>query len=76
MPLDTDKACPVAIGHRDSIQQEMLKRYLSDLLGELCLSVSVVPLPGFCPCSITILGESNRIPVVHVPPHIVLGAKV
>ena len=41
MPLDTDKACPVAKGHRDSIQQEMLKRYLSDLLGELCLLVSV-----------------------------------
>ena len=40
MPLDTDKACPVAKGHRDSIQQEMLKRYLSDLLGEHCLSVS------------------------------------
>ena len=43
----TGSACPVAIGHRDSIQQEMLKRYLSDLLGEPCLIVSVVPLPGF-----------------------------
>ena len=39
----TGSACPVAIGHRDSIQQEMLKRYLSDLLGELCLFASVVP---------------------------------
>ena len=36
----TGSACPVAIGHRDSIQQEMLKRYLSDLLGELCLFAS------------------------------------
>ena len=42
----TGSACPVAIGHRDSIQQEMLKRYLSDLLGEPCLFASVVPLPG------------------------------
>ena len=42
MPLDTDKACPVAKGHRDSIQQEMLKRYLSDLLGEHCLLVSAL----------------------------------
>ena len=41
--------CPVAIGHRDSIQQEMLKQYLSDLLGEPCLFASVVPLPGIKP---------------------------
>ena len=37
----TGSACPVAIGHRDSIQQEMLKRYLSDLLGEPCLITGV-----------------------------------
>ena len=37
----------MAIGHRDSIQQEMLKERLSDLLGEPCLFASVVPLPGF-----------------------------
>ena len=43
----TGSACPVAIGHRDSIQQEMLKERHSDLLGELCLFASVVPLPGF-----------------------------
>ena len=42
----TGSACPVAIGHRDSIQQEMLKERLSDLLGEPCLFASVVPLPG------------------------------
>ena len=38
----TGSACPVAIGHRDSIQQEMLKERLSDLLGELCLFASAV----------------------------------
>ena len=43
----TGSACPVAIGHRVSIQQEMLKERHSDLLGELCLFASVVPLPGF-----------------------------
>ena len=32
----------MAIGHRDSIQQEMLKERLSDLLGELCLFASAV----------------------------------
>ena len=37
----TGSACPVAIGHGDSIQQEMLKERLSDLLGELCLFASV-----------------------------------
>ena len=42
----TGSACPVAIGHRVSIQQEMLKERHSDLLGELCLFASVVPLPG------------------------------
>ena len=42
----TGSACPVALGHRDSIQQEMLKERLSDLLGEPCLFASVVPLPG------------------------------
>ena len=36
----TGSACPVAIGHRVSIQQEMLKERHSDLLGELCLFAS------------------------------------
>ena len=36
----TGSACPVASGHRDSIQQEMLKERLSDLLGEPCLFAS------------------------------------
>ena len=36
----TGSACPVALGHRDSIQQEMLKERLSDLLGEPCLFAS------------------------------------
>ena len=33
----TGSAYPVAVGHRDSIQQEMIKQYRSDLLGEPCL---------------------------------------
>ena len=37
----TGSACPVAIGHRVNIQQEMLKERHSDLLGELCLFASV-----------------------------------
>ena len=55
----TGSACPVASGHRDSIQQEMLKERLSDLLGKPCVFASVAcsqiaatrPLNCFCFCS-------------------------
>ena len=43
----TGSACPVASGHRDSIQQEMLKERLSDLLGEPCLFASACQIDIF-----------------------------